>query len=41
VVGSAIVGLIGEHGAKAPPLVRDFISTLSAAVRRAAKEQAA
>jgi len=41
VVGSAIVDLIGEHGAKAPPLVRDFISTLSAAVRRAAKEQAA
>ena len=41
VVGSASVDLIGEHGAKAPPLVRDFRSTLSAAVRRAAREKAA
>ena len=41
VVGSAIVELIGEHGAAAPPLVRDFISSLSAAVRRGAREKAA
>jgi len=41
VVGSAIVELIGEHGAAAAEPVREFISTLSAAVRRAAKEKAA
>ncbi|WP_340314226.1 tryptophan synthase subunit alpha [Rhizorhabdus argentea] len=41
VVGSAIVELVGEHGAGAAPLVRDFISTLSAAVRRATREKAA
>lgn len=41
VVGSVIVDLIGEHGAAAAPHVRDFTSTLSAAVRRAAKEKAA
>ncbi len=41
VVGSAIVDLIGEHGAAAAGPVRDFISTLSAAVRRAALEKAA
>jgi tryptophan synthase alpha chain len=41
VVGSAIVELIGEHGAKAAGPVRDFISTLSAAVKRAATEKAA
>ena len=41
VVGSAIVDLIGEHGAGAAPLVRDFIATLSAAVRKAAREKAA
>lgn len=41
VVGSAIVELIGEHGATAAGPVRDFISTLSAAVRKAAKEKAA
>jgi len=41
VVGSAIVDLIGEHGAGAAGPVRDFVSTLSAAVRAAAKEKAA
>ncbi len=41
VVGSAIVELIGEHGAAAAGPVRDFISTLSAAVRKAATEKAA
>ncbi|KQX25438.1 MULTISPECIES: tryptophan synthase subunit alpha [unclassified Sphingomonas] len=41
VVGSAIVDLIAEHGAAAAGPVRDFIATLSAAVRRAAQEKAA
>ena len=41
VVGSAIVDLIGEHGAGAAPIVRDFTATLSAAVRKAAREKAA
>ena len=41
VVGSAIVDLVGQHGADAAGPVRDFISTLSAAVRKASKEQAA
>ena len=41
VVGSAIVDLVGEHGASAAGPVRDFTSTLSAAVRRAAKEKTA
>ena len=41
VVGSAIVDMIGEHGAKAGPIVRDFTATLSAALRRAAKENVA
>ena len=41
VVGSAIVDLVGEHGAAAAGPVRDFVSTLSAAVRAAAKEKAA
>ena len=41
VVGSAIVELVGEHGAGAAPVVRDFISTLNIAVRRAATEKAA
>jgi len=41
VVGSAIVDLVGEHGANAAVPVRAFISTLSAALRAAAKEKAA
>ncbi len=41
VVGSAIVDLIGEHGAAAPEPVRAFISTLSAAVHAADREKAA
>jgi len=41
VVGSAIVDLIGEHGAAAAPKVRDFTAALSGAIRRATKEKAA
>lgn len=41
VVGSAIVELVGEHGAAAAPHVHNFISTLSAAVARAAREKVA
>ena len=41
VVGSAIIDIIAEHGANAAAPVREFISSLSAAVRRAAKEKAA
>ncbi|MES2496300.1 MAG: tryptophan synthase subunit alpha [Pseudomonadota bacterium] len=41
VVGSAIVELVAEHGANAAGPVRDFISTLSAALKRAAQEKAA
>jgi len=41
VVGSAIVELIGEHGANAAGPVRLFTSTLSAAVHKAAREKAA
>jgi tryptophan synthase alpha chain len=40
VVGSAIVDLVGEHGEKAAGPVRDFIATLSAAVRRGVREKA-
>lgn len=43
IVGSAIVDLIGRHGADAPPYVRDFIATLRAALNtaRANKEPVA
>jgi tryptophan synthase alpha chain len=41
VVGSAIVDLVGEHGDKAAGPVKEFISSLSAAVRRGTKEKAA
>jgi tryptophan synthase alpha chain len=41
VVGSAIVDLVGQHGASAAGPVRDFTATLSAAVRRGAREKAA
>lgn len=41
VVGSAIVELVGEHGANAAAPVRAFVSTLSAALHAAAKEKAA
>jgi tryptophan synthase alpha chain len=41
VVGSAIVDLIGEHGAAAAGPVREFLSTLSHAVHGAAQEKAA
>ena len=41
VVGSAIVELIGEHGADAPEPVRAYVSTLSAAIRSARQEKAA
>ncbi|MDB5686521.1 MAG: tryptophan synthase, alpha chain [Rhizorhabdus sp.] len=41
VVGSSIVELVGEHGAAAAGPVRDFVATLSAAVRSAVREKAA
>ncbi|WP_157219795.1 tryptophan synthase subunit alpha [Flavisphingomonas formosensis] len=41
VVGSAIVDLVGQHGAGAPGPVKDYISTLSAAIRGARQEKAA
>ncbi|MBR0551409.1 tryptophan synthase subunit alpha [Stakelama marina] len=40
VVGSAIVEQIAEHGADAPGPVRDYVQTLAAAIRAAAKETA-
>lgn len=40
VVGSAIVELIGRHGTDAAGPVRDYIGTLSAAIRTARKELA-
>lgn len=41
VVGSAIVDLVGEHGAAAAGPVRDYVGSLAAAVRAAQKEIAA
>jgi len=41
VVGSAIVDLVGEHGVDAPGPVRDYVASLAAAIRAAAKEIAA
>jgi tryptophan synthase alpha chain len=41
VVGSAIVDLVGQHGENAAEPVREFTSTLSAAVRRGTREKAA
>ena len=41
IVGSAIVDVIAEHGDASPPAVREFISSLAAAVRSARKEIAA
>ncbi|MGN6377193.1 MAG: tryptophan synthase subunit alpha [Sphingomonas sp.] len=40
VVGSAIVELVGTHGADAPGPVRDYVASLAAAVRNAIKEEA-
>ncbi|MDG6745691.1 tryptophan synthase subunit alpha, partial [Staphylococcus aureus] len=40
VVGSAIVDLVGEHGANAPAPVRAYIETLSSALADARKELA-
>ncbi|WNO54964.1 tryptophan synthase subunit alpha [Stakelama saccharophila] len=40
VVGSAIVERIAEHGEDAPGPVRDYVQTLAAAIRAAAKETA-
>ncbi|MET4896034.1 tryptophan synthase subunit alpha [Sphingomonadaceae bacterium jetA1] len=40
VVGSAIVDLVGEHGAQAPAPVRAYIETLSSALADARKELA-
>lgn len=41
VVGSAIVDLVGEHGAAAAGPVRDYVATLAEAVRATRKEIAA
>ena len=41
IVGSAIVELIGEHGAGAPGPVRNFVSTLAEALAGARQEHAA
>ncbi len=41
VIGSAIIDLIERHGANAAGPVREYVSTLSAALRAAAKEKAA
>jgi len=35
VVGSAIVEIIGKHGAKAAPYVTDYVHTLSDAIETA------
>jgi tryptophan synthase alpha chain len=40
VVGSAIVDLVGEHGAAAPQAVRTYIQSLSQAIHAARKEPA-
>ncbi|NNC71687.1 MAG: tryptophan synthase subunit alpha [Sphingomonadaceae bacterium] len=40
VVGSAIVEIVGEHGADAAAPVRDYIASLSAAIANARKETA-
>ena len=41
VVGSAIVDLVGEHGASAPAAVRDYVRTLRRSMDAAIKEKAA
>lgn len=41
VIGSAIVDLVGKHGADAAAPVREFVSTLSTAIRSARQEKAA
>jgi tryptophan synthase alpha chain len=41
VVGSAIVDLVGKHGADAAGPVREFVATLSVAIRSARQEKAA
>ena len=41
VVGSALVELVGEHGADAPAKLRDFTASLAAAVRAAATHDGA
>jgi tryptophan synthase alpha chain len=41
VVGSAIVDLVGKHGADAAGPVREFVAGLSAAIRSARQEKAA
>lgn len=41
VVGSAIVELVGQHGVYAPPHVKNYVASLSAALAGAAKETAA
>ena len=41
VVGSAIVELVGQHGAAAAPHIKNYVASLSAAIAGAAKESAA
>jgi tryptophan synthase alpha chain len=41
VIGSAIVDLVGKHGANAAGPVREFVATLSTAIRSARQEKAA
>jgi len=40
VVGSAIVDLVGQHGAAAPAAVKTYIQSLSQAIHAARKELA-
>jgi tryptophan synthase alpha chain len=41
VVGSAIIDVVAQHGASAPPFVKNYVASLSAAIASAAKEPAA
>lgn len=41
VVGSAIIDLVGQHGASAAPHVKNYVASLSAAIAGAARESAA
>ena len=41
VVGSAIIDVVAKHGASAPPFVKNYVASLSAAIASAAKEPAA
>lgn len=41
VVGSAIIDVVAQHGASAPPFVKNYVASLSAAIASTAKEPAA